>query len=105
MPAEPGDKSPDEAQSSEMRRLQQQRAPIAQLLLVARLRARNRRDLARDLLERAAQMIFVTCKNWFSLGGDAAGKAPAPAATDTEEKSVPATALTPPESPHAHRHY
>lgn len=51
---------------SELRRVEQQRAPIAQLLLVARLRARNRRDLAKDSLERAAQVIFVTCKNWFS---------------------------------------
>ncbi|OOG41851.1 hypothetical protein [Polaromonas sp. A23] len=51
---------------SELRRVEQQRAPIAQLLLVARLRARNRRDLARDSLERAAHVIFVTCKNWFS---------------------------------------
>ena len=104
MPAELRDKPPDEAQSSEARRLQHQRAPIAQLLLLARLRARNRRDVARELLERAAQMIFVTCKSWFSLGADAAGKAPAPAAIDTKEKSAPATALTPPESPHAHRH-
>ena len=104
MPAEPGDKPPDEAQSSEVRRLKQLRAPIAQLLLVARLRARNRRDLARDLLERAAQMISITCKNWFSLGRDDAGKSPAPAATNTEKKSVPATAPTHTESPHAHRH-
>lgn len=41
-------------------------ASIAQLLLLARLRARNRRDLARDSLERAAQVMLVTCKNWFS---------------------------------------
>ncbi len=45
-----------------------QRASIAQLLLVARLRARNRRDLAVDSLERAAQVILVTCKSWFSSG-------------------------------------
>ena len=65
MPAAPGGKPPGAAQSREVKLLEQQRAPIAQLLLVARLRARNRRDLARDLLERAAQVIFVTCKNWF----------------------------------------
>lgn len=46
-----------------------QRASIAQLLLVARLKARNRRDLAVDSLERAAHVIFVTCKNWFSMRG------------------------------------
>jgi hypothetical protein len=103
MPAKPGEKPPDEAQSKEVRRLQQQRAPIAQLLLVARLRARNRRDAARDLLERAAQMISITCKNWFSSGGNVAVKAPA-VAIDTKQKSIPATALTHTESPHAHRH-
>lgn len=32
---------------------------------MVRLRARTRRDLAMDTLERAAQVIFVTCKNWF----------------------------------------
>lgn len=106
MPAESGRKTPDAAQSKEVKRLEEQRAPIAQLLLVARLRARNRRDLARDLLERAAQVIFVTCKNWFSLGRDAAVKAPVPTplAIDTEEKPDPATALTLTESPYAHRH-
>ena len=104
MPVEPGEKPPDEAQSKEVKRLQVQRAPIAQLLLVARLRARNRRDLARDLLERAAQVIFVTCKNWFSSGRDVAVKASAPAAIDTKQKSIPATALTHTESSHAHRH-
>ena len=104
MPAKQGDKPPDEAQSSEVRRLQHQRAPIAQLLLVARLRARNRGDTARDLLERAAQMIFITCKSWFSSGRNIAVKAPAPAAIDIKRKSTPATALTHTERPHAHRH-
>ncbi|HYW55539.1 MAG TPA: hypothetical protein VE934_01145 [Polaromonas sp.] len=56
-----------------------QRASIAQLLLVARLRARNRRDLAVDLLERATQVIVVTCKSWFSSG---------PKNAQTEEKNV-----------------
>ena len=104
VPAEPRNKPPDEAQSSEVRRLQQLRAPIAQLLLVARLRARNRRDVARDLLERAAQMISITCKNWFSSGRDVAVKAPAAVAIETQQKSIPATALKNTESPHAHRH-
>ncbi|MGC1172123.1 hypothetical protein [Polaromonas sp.] len=50
----------------EVKRNVGQWASIAQLLLLARLRARNRRDLAVDSLERAAQMMLVTCKNWFS---------------------------------------
>jgi hypothetical protein len=45
-----------------------QRASVAQLLLVARLKARNRRDLAVDTLERGAHVMWVTCKNWFSSG-------------------------------------
>ena len=69
-PPEPSHDS--RAATEDDQRVQSQRAPIAQLLLVARLRARNRRDLARDSLERAAQVIFVTCKNWFSLPFDAA---------------------------------
>lgn len=73
---------------SELRRVEQQHAPIAQLLLVARLRARNRRDLAKDSLERAAQVIFVTCKNWFSLA----------------RKSDDLPQPTPKEGPDAHRH-
>ena len=46
----------------------EQRASVAQLLLVARLKARNRRDLAIDTLERGAHVMWVTCKNWFSSG-------------------------------------
>lgn len=45
-----------------------QRASVAQLLLVARLKARTRRDLAMDTLERGAHVIWVTCKSWFSSG-------------------------------------
>lgn len=45
-----------------------QRASAAQSLLVARLKARNRRDLARDTLERGAHVLWVTCKSWFSSG-------------------------------------
>ncbi|MES2956447.1 MAG: hypothetical protein V4711_13405 [Pseudomonadota bacterium] len=48
-----------------------QRASVAQLLLVARLKARNRRDLAVDTLERGAHVMWVTCKSWFSSGGSA----------------------------------
>jgi hypothetical protein len=45
-----------------------QRASVAQALLVARLKARNRRDLAMDTLERGAHVMWVTCKSWFSSG-------------------------------------
>lgn len=77
-----------------------QRASMAQLLLVARLRARTRRDLAVDSLERAAHVIFVTCKNWFAASPDRAGQVP-PAATGAPG--------TPPsdnnnKGPDAHRH-
>jgi hypothetical protein len=59
-----------------------QRASVAQQLLVARLKARNRRDLAIDTLERGAHVMWVTCRNWFSSGQppasgpDAAGNTP-----------------------------
>jgi hypothetical protein len=49
------------------------RASAAQLLLVARLKARTRRDLARDTLERGAHVIWVTCKSWFSSGQPPSG--------------------------------
>lgn len=43
-------------------------ASIAEFLLINRLRARSgqRRQQAAEILERAAQIVFVTCKNWFS---------------------------------------
>ncbi|MDP1886829.1 MAG: hypothetical protein Q8L17_10245 [Polaromonas sp.] len=63
-----------------VRRVDRLRASLAQLLLVARLRARTRRDLAVDLLERAAHVIFVTCKSWFLPSPDRDGQVP-PAAT------------------------
>lgn len=110
MQIEPGDKPLDVPQGPEARRLQQLRAPVAQLLLVARLRARNRRDLARDLLERAAHVLLVTCKSWFSLGRSVAANAPAVTQTDTNSDSSVAASADPAittsneESPHAHRH-
>lgn len=66
----PTDKREPEAESgTAMSRASAQRASVAQLLLVARLKARNRRDLAVDTLERGAHVIWVTCKSWFSSGG------------------------------------
>ncbi len=47
---------------------------IAQLLLINRLKAHDlRKMLDADVLERAARIVFVTCKNWFS---SPAGKIP-----------------------------
>jgi hypothetical protein len=94
----------------EARRLQQLRAPVAQLLLVARLRARNRRDLARDLLERAAQVLLVTCKSWFSLGRSVAAQASAVTETNKNfdpsaaASADPAIATSNKEIPDAYRH-
>lgn len=45
-----------------------QRASIAQQLLLARLKAHNRRDLAVDMMERGAHVLWVTCKAWFASG-------------------------------------
>lgn len=43
------------------------KAGIAELLLVNRLKARSaRRTQAKDMMERAAHIVFVTCKNWFT---------------------------------------
>lgn len=44
-------------------------ASISEMLLVSRLKARNKHDsVVSDvgILERATQVIFVTCKNWFA---------------------------------------
>lgn len=72
----------------EVSRVDGQRASMAQLLLLARLRARNRRDLAVDSLERAAHVIFVTCKNWFLPSLDRDGQVPpAPAGTPASPPS------------------
>lgn len=42
------------------------RAGLAELLLINRLRARSHRNQAAVMLERAVQIVFVTCKSWFS---------------------------------------
>lgn len=41
-------------------------ASIAEFLLVNRLRARKPAVPSADVLERAAHIVFVTCKNWFA---------------------------------------
>ena len=41
-------------------------ASIAEFLLINRLRARRPAAPSADVLERAARIVFVTCKNWFA---------------------------------------
>ncbi|MDP3795538.1 MAG: hypothetical protein Q8R06_00095 [Polaromonas sp.] len=48
-------------------------AGIAEFLLVIRLRARRRAAPSADVLERAARIVFVTCKNWFSAADSGHG--------------------------------
>jgi len=38
----------------------------AELLLISRLKARSPCNQTTGMLERAAHIVFVTCKNWFS---------------------------------------
>ena len=40
-------------------------AKIAEFLLLARVRSRVRSALCADTLRHAAQVVLVTCKNWF----------------------------------------
>ena len=42
------------------------RAGIAEFLLILRLKSHRRIDRASDIPERAARIISVTCKNWFT---------------------------------------
>ncbi len=53
------------------RRLINIQAGLAELMLLNRLRARTRRDLAGDTLERAAHIIEVTSRHWFGEPGSA----------------------------------
>jgi hypothetical protein len=41
-------------------------ASLAEMALINRLRVRTRRDLSVDTLQRAAQVIEVTARHWFS---------------------------------------
>ena len=89
------------AAEGEVKREVGQRASIAQLLLLARLRARNRRDLAVDSLERAAQVMLVTCKNWFSAARDKEAS-PSPEGQAKPQTPVPDASSTS-KGPDAHR--
>lgn len=80
----PADKREPQAESGTVvSRDSAKRASVAQLLLVARLKACNRRDLAVDTLERGAHVMWVTCKSWFSTGQPPSG---APGDSDNNSK-------------------
>ena len=81
--ADSGKPRPDGAPGTEVSRASAKRASAAQMLLVARLKARNRRDLAVDTLERGAHVMWVTCKNWFS-----SGKPPPAAGSDARQTDI-----------------
>lgn len=54
-------------------------ASIAELLLVNRLKARICPvTQATDILERASNIVFVTCKNWFSSTAERSPQRPPP---------------------------
>jgi hypothetical protein len=63
---------------AQVRRLINIQAGLAELMLLNRLRARTRRDLAGDTLERAAHIIEVTSRHWFGEPGSATQAPPAP---------------------------
>lgn len=46
------------------------RARYAELLLISRLKASSQDNEIAEILERAAQIVLVTCKNWFPRSGD-----------------------------------
>ena len=81
-----GNPKPDNGLGTEVSRASAKRASAAQMLLVARLKARNRRDLAVDTLERGAHVMWVTCKNWFASGKPPAAADEAPSVADDDNK-------------------
>jgi hypothetical protein len=48
------------------RRLVSLQAGLAEMMLLNRLRARTRRDLALDMLQRSADVIALTAAHWFA---------------------------------------
>lgn len=64
--ATPSSPASADGRSASKRRLINIQAGLAELMLLNRLRARTRRDLASDTLERAAQIIEVTSRHWFA---------------------------------------
>lgn len=54
-------------------------AGIAEFLLLTRLKARSQKKLqAAQMLERAAQIVLVTCRHWFSAAKGKLPQRPAP---------------------------
>ena len=54
-------------------------AGIAEFLLLTRLRARSQKKFqAAQMLERAAQIVLVTCRHWFSAAEGKLPQRPAP---------------------------
>ena len=54
-------------------------AGIAEFLLLTRLKARSQKKFqAAQMLERAAQIVFVTCRHWFSAAHGKLPQRPAP---------------------------
>jgi hypothetical protein len=62
---------PAQQPSRSNRALMRLQAGVAELLLVCRLRARQRAVQSADVLERAARIVWVTCQHWFVLEAQA----------------------------------
>ena len=56
----------DRMQEAHQRRRVSLQASLAEMMLVNRLRARTRSDLALDTLQRGAAIIELTAKHWFA---------------------------------------
>jgi hypothetical protein len=57
---------PDRMPEIHQRRRVSLQASLAEMMLVNRLRARTRTDLALDTLQRGAAIIELTAKHWFA---------------------------------------
>jgi len=58
-------RQPDRMQEIHHRRIVSLQAGLAEMMLVNRLRAHTRSDLALDTLRRGAEIIALTAKHWF----------------------------------------
>ncbi len=57
---------PDRIQEVRHRRVVSLQAGLAEMMLVNRLRAHTRSDLALDTLRRGAEIIALTARHWFA---------------------------------------
>ncbi len=62
-------RQPDLRPETHHRRLVSLQAGVAEMMLVNRLRAHTRGDLALDTLQRGAEIIATTAKHWFADKG------------------------------------